>query len=619
MPIRPPSKGRGSGATPAELARISAVESKNTQLENRVTGVMDSAASLEQRVSVNEALDVDQQQRLNFIEGRVGEEAAKVTDIQDALPKKADLGVDGKIPLAQLPEIPVGRKITVANTAARLALNIYPDITIAYEADTADVWALESNEDPSVAANWTKLGNSDASGVVSFNGRTSNVLPLAGDYSADMITETTAKQFVSESNKDSWNAKETLAGSQAKADAVKNYADAAFVKRGDIAAPMGVAPLNAQGIVPLVNLPEMGASEAEVARILAVENKNASQDEEINNVKIKNSAQDILINGVIQKNAEQELLINNIQATKADLVNGRVPLSQLPDLPVGRKLSVANEAARLALPVHPDITIAYQLDTGGAWVLDANENPSIQSNWDILGNAQASGVATWNGRAGNVAPQSGDYITNQISETVDKMFLTPAKEAKWDGYQTSINIVSSVANTANNKADAATSNITTLTNRVGAVETSAASKITQATADTRYLQKTDRAVANGVAPLNASNIVPSNFLPSHLPQTKRIWREVKGGRVVGSYYTNNSNNELEIFVRHKPTTSTTRYTQIVVRESAASQWFNFTTTQSSAVGTTDCVSATVPTGWQYAVTTNGGTTIDLIESWYELY
>ncbi|MFI8748846.1 discoidin domain-containing protein [Vreelandella lionensis] len=93
---------------------------------------------------------------------------------------------------------------------------------------------------------------------------------------------------------------------------------------------------------------------------------------------------------------------------------GKVPTAQLPDIPAGRKVVVADEAARLALPVHPDLTIAYQSDTGDAWGLDADSAPSIAANWTLLGNAQTGGVNSFNGRTGNVTPQAGDYNASQV-------------------------------------------------------------------------------------------------------------------------------------------------------------------------------------------------------------
>ena len=96
------------------------------------------------------------------------------------------------------------------------------------------------------------------------------------------------------------------------------------------------------------------------------------------------------------------------------LVAGKVPASQLPDPAAGRKVTVANQAARLALDPWDDLTIAYQVDTQATWGLNANDDPSVSANWSLMGSFAASGVASFNGRTGPVAPQAGDYTAAQV-------------------------------------------------------------------------------------------------------------------------------------------------------------------------------------------------------------
>lgn len=98
----------------------------------------------------------------------------------------------------------------------------------------------------------------------------------------------------------------------------------------------------------------------------------------------------------------------------ASLVAGKVPASQLPDPAAGRKVTVANQAARLALDQWDDLTIAYQVDTQATWGLNANDDPSVSANWSLMGSFAASGVASFNGRTGPVAPQAGDYTAAQV-------------------------------------------------------------------------------------------------------------------------------------------------------------------------------------------------------------
>ena len=49
-------------------------------------------------------------------------------------------------------------------------------------------WAINGGDAPSNPDNWTELGSALISGVTSFNTRTGNIMPQAGDYTAEMIT-----------------------------------------------------------------------------------------------------------------------------------------------------------------------------------------------------------------------------------------------------------------------------------------------------------------------------------------------------------------------------------------------------------------------------------------------
>lgn len=362
--------------------------------------------------------------------------------------------------------------------------------------------------------------------------------------------------------------------------------------------------------------------------------------------------------------------------TKAGLINGRVPYEQLPEFPVGRKVNVANQAARFALPVYADLTIAYQSDTGDAWGLDANADPAISNNWSKLGNAQGIGVASFNGRTGNIGPMSGDYNTGQITEIVDKRFVTSDQITQWNTATSAAKVISFNGRSgviSPVSGDYTADLITEGTNRkwltptqistwdaketttgsqakATAAQTAAVSSA-KTYADSTFIPLSQKGAANGVASLNASSKVPlanldvstliplsqkganlgvatldstgklaGSQVPTYLGQVPRIWREVKAQRGVNIYYRNNNASEQIVFVRHKPTTATTRFTQIVVRLNSSSQWFTFNTIQPTTVGASEGLTVTVPGGWEYAVTSNGGTTdINLIDAWYEMY
>ena len=82
---------------------------------------------------------------------------------------------------------------------------------------------------------------------------------------------------------------------------------------------------------------------------------------------------------------------------------------------VAVKVTVPNQAARYALPVPTDLLIAYQLDTGDVWTINAGQDPSVPSNWSLIGNALGSGVNSFNTRTGNVVPAANDYTASQIT------------------------------------------------------------------------------------------------------------------------------------------------------------------------------------------------------------
>lgn len=128
-----------------------------------------------------------------------------------------------------------------------------------------------------------------------------------------------------------------------------------------------------------------------------------------------------------------------IKKSESGVANGVAPLDEtgkvsiefLPDLPAGRKVVVADEAERLALPIHNDLTIAYQQSDSTVWGLNSSTNPAVAENWQFLGSTAVDGVVSFNSRAGVVVPETGDYNADQITETVRK-FVTDAEKSSWN-------------------------------------------------------------------------------------------------------------------------------------------------------------------------------------------
>jgi|AGFS01.1.fsa_nt_gi F5/8 type C domain. len=119
----------------------------------------------------------------------------------------AQLDAGGKIP-ASLLDMVQSSYVAVADQAARLALPKTDNLTIAAQVDIDTLFYLNGGLDPSVSANWVKGQSATVSGVSRVFGRTGDIVAQAGDYTADQITETTGKQFVAASDKQSWNQKQ---------------------------------------------------------------------------------------------------------------------------------------------------------------------------------------------------------------------------------------------------------------------------------------------------------------------------------------------------------------------------------------------------------------------------
>jgi hypothetical protein len=607
--------------------------------------------------------------------------------------------------------------------------------------DTKRLYYLNAGDSPAVLANWF-VGPSIETMVLSFKGRTGAVSAEFGDYNFDLIPMTDktsgaihklviddAKLYIENTTTSvrkqiAFNDDIDLNDIQTKLDSldlvVNNQATGLVKKVNDLTTSVNsvndVVNNNTTGLVKrVVDLearPSGGTDYS--AQITALQNKDVQQDTLIQQVDAKvdsvSSNNTVLdqrvttlenrpaatdystqITALQNKDIAQDTRITAAEAallTKAGLVAGKVPYDQLPEFTVGRKVNVANRAARLALSVYNDLTIAYESDTGDAWGLDANDNPAIEANWSKLGNSMGVGVSSFNGRTGNIGPMVGDYDAGKITELVDKRFVTQDQITRWDAASNSG--VTSFNGRAGSvlplNSDYTADMITETTSRkfvtpaqvsawdsketTTGAQTKATSAQTNATAsaktyaDNTFIQLTqkatangvatlnasskipvaqlptnvadgvvqldsngkidnnqlNRAVANGIAPLDANSRVPVTNLPTFFPQVKRIWRDVKASRVVGQYYTNNSPAEQLIFVRHKAISNSTRFTQIVTRASSVTQWFTFTTLQGASNGSLDGITVVVPGGWEYAVTTGGGTTdINMIDVWYEFY
>lgn len=103
--------------------------------------------------------------------------------------------------------------------------------------------------------------------------------------------------------------------------------------------------------------------------------------------------------------------------TKADLVGGVVPTSQIPVIALNTSVTVADQAAMLALTssqVQPG-DLAIRGDGAGTFMLMATD-PSVLSNWKLL-DAPADAVSSVNGQTGVVVLGASDVNALAITDT----------------------------------------------------------------------------------------------------------------------------------------------------------------------------------------------------------
>ncbi len=111
--------------------------------------------------------------------------------------------------------------------------------TTAYRGDRGKV-AYDHSQISHARVDATKVENSVTNGNIKINGIETNVYTHPSTHPASMITESTTKRFVSDSEKSTWNAKETPTGAQTKADTA--LASAKTYTNTKVADVVGSAP-----------------------------------------------------------------------------------------------------------------------------------------------------------------------------------------------------------------------------------------------------------------------------------------------------------------------------------------------------------------------------------------
>lgn len=114
--------------------------------------------------------------------------------------------------------------------------------------------------------------------------------------------------------------------------------------------------------------------------------------------------------------------------------NGKIP-AELIDMVQSSYVIVADKAARLALPTISSLTIAVQADEDRLYYLNGNLSAATEANWITGQSATVSGVSRVFNRTGVITAQAGDYNTEQITETANKTFITPAEREAFNAKQ----------------------------------------------------------------------------------------------------------------------------------------------------------------------------------------
>lgn len=649
----------GGGSNPAIENRLTSVENVNTQqtnqiesiqtkdtqqdteimsLNSKVDGVSSTATAQAERLSnleesfVDYAPDIqainaknveqdglivtangkndEQDVRITDAESSITSQGLRITSAESTLTNKADL-VSGKIPLSQLPDLPVGRKVSVANEAARLALPIHPDLTIAYESDTADAWALDAGEDPSVPANWDKLGNAQATGVQSFNGRTGNVTPTTGDYTTTQITPTADRSFISDSDRVRWDNKSTPVQVEAAISTLRTEVQAGYVKTTSLAANNGVATLGSDGKVPTAQLPPLGLSSTQLQRLNEIDSlarlADAKGDSAATNILAVDNRLTQVDNDSKTRDTNQTNRITALESANANYI----PLTQKAAANGVAPLNASSKVPTTNLPVNT---------ASGVAGLDANGKLTTSQ---IITNV-ANGVPLLDSSGKILASQLPDNTVPEIVRRELFVYTSPTrvKDVTYTndtGYEIELYISSTTNSTNGSISLLINPGISGQQIQIdsGSLGTAASNK--QFISATIPIGSTYRVITRDPDKWTELRRVSTVAIPAY--NANRVWRDQTGIKLAGLWHTNTSPNEMELYIVTN-NANDSGYVSIQMRQSSSTALIfafigNSVANVTSGPSTRAFNTVSIPPGWQYAVN-SGNLGARTIVSWYEL-
>lgn len=116
---------------------------------------------------------------------------------------------------------------------------------------------------------------------------------------------------------------------------------------------------------------------------------------------------------------------------------GYIP-SDISTLYEARYRIVDNKEERLKIEQSKNLTMALQLDENNIYYLDSDADPSIEGNWKEGRSTELSDVISVFNRSGIITAENGDYNADQITETDDRVFVSPSDKQSWNDKQTQL-------------------------------------------------------------------------------------------------------------------------------------------------------------------------------------
>ena len=113
--------------------------------------------------------------------------------------------------------------------------------------------------------------------------------------------------------------------------------------------------------------------------------------------------------------------INEEMATKADLVNGKIPSDQIPSIAIGNAVSADDEADMLALTTAEVQPGDLCVRPDGTFMLNANP-PSVLGNWVKL--SDAASVSSVNGQTGAVVLSAVNVGARPATQPIPQTDIT---------------------------------------------------------------------------------------------------------------------------------------------------------------------------------------------------